>query len=301
MGGIPIFSGALFSLLLWMSSNLGVQNKFLLSSLVILFIIGLRDDLIPMKPRFKLASQLVPILLVSVFSNIQLNSLYSLVDLTFNPVVAIIITVFTLVVITNSFNLIDGIDGLSGTIGSIILITFGTWFFNIELTALSFISFAFVGGLIAFLIYNWSPSRIFMGDTGALLIGFLIGCLTIHFINANFNLPTSNPNKFTGSISTAICILIIPLVDTLRVFFLRVIRLKSPLMADNNHIHHYLLDLGLSHGTSTVLLAVINIGFISLAYFGKDLGDRLLLLIIIIVVSILLLLLNYFSSRKAEA
>lgn len=254
-----------------------------------------------MRPRFKLLSQLIPILLVVVLSDVKISSLYSLAPVGFNPILSILISVFTLIVITNSFNLIDGIDGLSGTVGSIILISFGSWFYLTNDYGLSFICFAFLGSLVAFLIYNWSPSKIFMGDTGALLLGFLIGCLSIYFINVNFNLLDANIYKFRGSISTTVCILIIPLVDTLRVFILRIIKGNSPFEADNNHIHHAFIKLGFTHAKTTMYLGSINVSFIVLAYLGKSLSDITMLLIIVSIVCILLYLLNLISLRKAQA
>ncbi len=300
MGGAPIFSGARFSLVLWLDVSSGVEQYYLFSALTIFFIIGLRDDIIPMRPRFKLLSQLIPVLMVVILSDIKLVSLYSLIDIEFNPVVSILISVFTLIVITNSFNLIDGIDGLSGTIGGIILFTFGSWFYLTDHFNLSYICFAFFGGLIAFLIYNWSPSKIFMGDTGALLLGFLIGCFCMYFIDYNFRLPSGSEFKVQGSISSAVCILIIPLVDTLRVFILRVIKGHSPLEADNNHIHHAFISLGFSHASTTLILGTINCLFILIAYLGRDLNDRLMLLTICGLVSLLLSALSFFSKRKPQ-
>lgn len=299
MGGIPIFVATLFSLLLWLG---GVESnyRYLFSALTIFFIIGLRDDLIPMKPTFKLLSQLVPILLVVFFSDVRLTSFYSLADVNFDQLTSILITSFTLIVITNSFNLIDGIDGLAGTIGGLILSSFGLYFYLVNHEPLAFLCFALVGALVAFLIYNWSPSRIFMGDTGALLIGFLIGCLSIYFININFELDPSDQYKLNGSISTAICILIIPLIDTMRIFIIRVAKRKSPLSADNNHIHHELIKLGLNHSQSTLIIAFINLLFIGLAYIGRNLSDRTALFIIISFVGILLGILHMFSVRKSK-
>ena len=299
MGGIPIFIATFFSLLIWLGGA-GANYKYLFSALTIFFIIGLRDDLIPMKPTFKLLSQLVPILLVVIFSDVRLTSFYSLLDLNFNNIISILITSFTLIVITNSFNLIDGIDGLAGTIGSLILLSFGAYFYITGLLPLSFLCFAITGSLIAFLIYNWSPSRIFMGDTGALLIGFLIGCLAIYFININFSLEASSPYKFHSSISTAICIMIIPLTDTIRIFTIRVLNSKSPLSADSNHIHHELIKLGLNHSQSTLILGLVNLGFIGLAYFGREISDRYMLLLVLFIASSLLGILKLIISRKAQ-
>lgn len=300
MGGVPIFIGAIFAILFWMIGTMDFDGKFLLSSLVILFVIGLRDDLIPLKPILKLVSQLIPILLIALFSDFQLTSFYSLIDADFPPLVSILLTTFTLVVITNSFNLIDGIDGLSGSLGCIILSSLGVWFFLLGEYQSASISLAFVGSLIAFLMYNWSPSRIFMGDTGALAIGFLIACFSIQFINVNFELDPSHPLRFESTISTAIFLLILPLTDTLRVFFLRLLYSKSPFAADNNHIHHILIDLGLSHSSASLILGGVNIVFILIAYLGKDVGDKLMLSIVIGLCALLLTLLKILMDRKSK-
>jgi UDP-GlcNAc:undecaprenyl-phosphate/decaprenyl-phosphate GlcNAc-1-phosphate transferase len=298
LGGIPIFMGVGCSLLIWMSGNDGDINKYLFSSLSLLFVIGLRDDLIPMPAKFKLLSQLIPILLIIILSDLKLHSFYDLAPIEFNPTLSFFITAFSLIIITNSYNLIDGLDGLAGTIGLIILTTLGLWFYGTANYSLSFISFAFVGSIIAFLIYNWSPSRIFMGDTGALLIGFLIACLTIHFINWNFQLEINNPYKFQASISTAFCFLIIPLVDTFRVIIIRLYQFKSPFQADNNHVHHILIQIGLKHSSSTIILGLINILFIALAYFGRQYSDYIMLPIILSLVVALLGILRWFQLNR---
>ncbi|MEQ8928196.1 MAG: MraY family glycosyltransferase, partial [Fulvivirga sp.] len=200
----------------------------------------------------------------------------------------------------NSFNLIDGIDGLSGTLGFIIISSFGVWFYLTGNMSLSFISFAFLGGIMAFLVYNWYPSKIFMGDTGALMIGFLIGCLAIYFININFNLDPSSPLRFSATIGTAICILIVPLTDTLRIFILRILSAKSPLHADNNHIHHALLMLDLNHAQSTLVLGVVNLLFIGLAILGKEWSEFQLLSSSILLALLLLWVLHKLVIHKAQ-
>lgn len=301
MGGVPIFIGALFSILLWMTESLGQQNKYLLSTLAIFFVIGLRDDLIPMRPILKLISQLIPILLIAVFSDFQITSFYSVWDLNFSQYLAIPITIFTLVVITNSFNLIDGIDGLAGSIGLIILLTLGFWFYSVNEFSTAFIAFSFCGGLMAFLVYNWSPSKIFMGDTGALTVGFLIGCLIIQFMNVNDTLDTQHPYFIESTVGAAVCLLIVPLTDTLRVFILRLRKSQSPFSADNNHIHHELIHLGLNHSSAALLLAGINLLFIGLIFIGDKLGDKLFLGIAIILDVSLLLILWLFLKRKSQS
>src|SRR6185369_1354460 len=129
------------------------------------------------------------------------------------------------------------------TIGALTLAALGIWFYLTGNYAISLVSLCFAGSLLAFLFFNWQPSKIFMGDTGALMIGFLLSYLTILFINENYRLPTENNFKFKASIATAICVVVIPVFDTLRVIILRLRHSQSPFHADRNHIHHQFLNI----------------------------------------------------------
>ena len=297
LGGIPIFIGVTFSLLVWMSLEDATSNRYLFSSMTLFFVIGLRDDIIPMRPLFKLLSQLMPILLIILLGNVKLFSFYELWSFTFPNAIAIVITIFVMIVITNSINLIDGIDGLAGALCITSLLMLAGWFYLTDNKDLAFISIAFVGALIAFLFYNWSPSKIFMGDTGALLIGFLLSVLLISFINKNFFLQDTNNFKFASSISTGICFIVVPLSDTLRVFIIRISQLKSPFSADNNHIHHALLRMGLKHSSITIILSLINVFFIGISVFLKNYSDLVILPIILALIFILLGILHYFELK----
>ncbi len=300
MGGVPIFLAVTFSLLIWLPYDVHDRFKFLTGALILVFIIGLRDDLIPLKPQYKLINQIVPSIIVIYLSGIILNSFYGLFNVGIIPeVISWPLTLFVIIVITNSFNLIDGIDGLAGFIGLIMLTSFGTWFHMIEMDTMSYLIFSFVGAITSFLFFNWQPSKIFMGDTGALLIGFLLACVAITFINANYNLNVDHPYKFKATISTAICVMIIPMWDTLRVFILRVISSRSPFVADKNHLHHLLLKLGLSHTKINVLLATVNLLFISMAVLGRKLSDHVLLSVIIgITITLSIILKKIVDERK---
>ena len=119
-------------------------------------------------------------------------------------IVSYVITLFTIVVITNSFNLIDGLDGLAGTIASIALAAFGVSFFLAGDIIFATLSFCMLGGIVAFLFFNWEPSEIFMGDTGALVIGLMLAINAIHFIDFHFNLPVDHPHRFGSFISAAV-------------------------------------------------------------------------------------------------
>lgn len=277
MGGIPIFLGAAFALIVW-APGIGYPDlRFHFMALALIFTIGLRDDLVPLPASMKLVSQFIPAFIVIYWGNIELNSLYGFGgDTLFHPLITWFLSLFTLVVLTNSFNLIDGLDGLAGTISLIALLFFGIWFYIVGLNDISYVAFATVGSLLAFLLFNWQPSRIFMGDTGALLLGFFLTCAAIIFINTNYHLPVDNPLKFTATVSTAIAVMIIPFLDTLRVFILRISLGKSPFEADTNHLHHQLIRLGFSHAQTVVILASFNLLMIGLALILKSYHDIVL-------------------------
>ena len=182
-------------------------------------------------------------------------SLYGLFGVYEIPVaVSYILSAFTIIVITNAYNLIDGVDGLAGSVGIICSLFFGVWFYLIDANAYAFLSFAILGGLLAFLQFNWAPSKVFMGDTGSLMIGFFLSIVTIKFIDLNYNLQEAHPFRFDAFIGPAIAVFIVPLYDTLRVFIKRMLRGKSPMHPDRTHLHHILLRLGCNHAQATGIL-----------------------------------------------
>jgi UDP-N-acetylmuramyl pentapeptide phosphotransferase/UDP-N-acetylglucosamine-1-phosphate transferase len=215
-------------------------------------------------------SQLLAAALVVVGEDIRITSFYGLFGVTeLNIWVSYILSVFTIVVITNAFNLIDGIDGLAGGLGVIISITFGLWFNLIDQVGWSIISFSLAGALIGFLVFNFNPAKIFMGDAGSLCTGFLLSIMAVQFIE--FNRPeVQNYYKITTAPVIAIAILVIPLFDTFRVFTIRLLKKKSPFSADRNHLHHMLLKTGLGHKEVSLVLYIVNIIFVLIAFLLKD-------------------------------
>lgn len=279
LGGIPILIGVVFTLLIAMPFSELARYKIFFLTTALMFITGLRDDILILSPRQKMISQFLPIIIMVVFDSTLLNMFYGLIpgDIIFNKYVAFAVTTIAILILTNSYNLIDGLDGLAGSIGLIVLTFLGVWFYNTGNTGLALISFSFTGAILAFLIFNWQPSRIFMGDTGALTIGFLLSYLTIQFINLNYLLPTDHFFKFKASISTAVCLLIIPVFDTLRVIILRLRKFQSPLVADKNHLHHQLLRLGYTHSSSVMILGSVNLLFLVLAWVLRYETDTVIL------------------------
>jgi UDP-GlcNAc:undecaprenyl-phosphate/decaprenyl-phosphate GlcNAc-1-phosphate transferase len=277
-GGFPIFISFLLASLIWVPLTEWSNIKFILLAQSVIIVFGLRDDLFPLRPIYKLVGQLFAAILIIFVADVRVNCLYGFWGIHEIPtIVSYVITLIVLIGITNAFNLIDGLDGLAGSIATLIFLTFGIWFYLVNDTFYSMLAFAMVGAILAFLIFNWQPSRIFMGDTGSLFLGLTLAVFTIHFMNVNDFLPESSAYRFQSTIGVASSIIIIPLVDTLRIIILRLLRGQSPFTPDKNHIHHAIMRLGMTHGTATLILVGVNLLFISLAIVFSRFGDLVLI------------------------
>ncbi|TRX51645.1 undecaprenyl/decaprenyl-phosphate alpha-N-acetylglucosaminyl 1-phosphate transferase [Fulvivirga sp. M361] len=299
LGGIGIFMGLIVSLIVWLPFEAFQQFKFILAGLLILVVIGFRDDIVPLKPLYKLFGQMIAAAMIVYLTGIRLTSFYGLFGIDeLNPLVSQFVSIFTIIVITNSFNLIDGLDGLAGTIAVVALTTFGVWFYLVGDQWTSLLALSMAGAVIAFLTFNWEPSNIFMGDTGALSIGFLFAVLAIKFIEVNHNLPEAADFKFNASVTTGICIIIIPLFDTLRIFILRLSKKQSPFTPDKNHMHHALMRMGMSHSQTALSLGLLNLFYIGIALAGRGFPDSVLLPAVLIFSVLLSLTLDFLIVRK---
>jgi UDP-N-acetylmuramyl pentapeptide phosphotransferase/UDP-N-acetylglucosamine-1-phosphate transferase len=301
LGGVAVLIGAGFSLLLGLPLTDWVVLKYFFVSLLLMFLIGWRDDVLALTPKQKLYSQFLPVILLVVLNETTLNSTYGIIATPQIPTSVIwLVSIFTLIILTNAYNLIDGLDGLAGIIGIITLTSFGIWFHFSGNDAQSLIALTFAGGLLAFLFFNWEPSKIFMGDTGALMIGFLLSYMAIFFINENYKLPEGHDFKFEGSVATAICVVIIPVFDTLRVIVLRLRQGQSPFHADRNHLHHQFLKLGFSHSKAVIFIASINIVMIVLAWLLRKQNDLLILSLVIALCLVINFLLKKAMQQKTK-
>jgi UDP-GlcNAc:undecaprenyl-phosphate/decaprenyl-phosphate GlcNAc-1-phosphate transferase len=278
MGGIAIFVGFFISSLIWNEIQALANIKFILVALFVIFFIGVRDDLVPLRATVKLMGQIMAASLVIFLFDLRIKTFYGLFGIFELPdIISYLVTYFTIIVITNSFNLIDGLDGLAGTIAIVALLSFGIWFFLIGDRLFSILAFSMLGAIFAFLIFNWEPSEVFMGDTGALVIGMMLAILSIHFINTNYDLPAMTRYKFNASVGTAACIIIIPLVDTLRIVILRISKRQSPFHPDKSHVHHAIMRLGMRHSQTTLILAAVHVFYIALALIFSQFDDAYVL------------------------
>jgi UDP-N-acetylmuramyl pentapeptide phosphotransferase/UDP-N-acetylglucosamine-1-phosphate transferase len=279
LGGIAIFSGVCLALLFSFPFLELAPHKYFIAASMMIFLLGIRDDLSSLLAKHKLLIQLFSGVLIIYFAEIKIEGLGGLLGLEQLPWhFDELFTLFVLVVMTNSYNLIDGIDGLAGSLGLILSLFFAWVFLSLGYSVDAGIAIAIAGGLLAFLLYNWFPSKIFMGDTGSMTIGFMLTVLLIKFVS----LPNLTQLQIDYPASIAIALFVIPIYDTLRVFTIRLLRGEHPLAPDNNHVHHVLLKLRFNHAQATLTLASYTVITLFEAILLNQLGGLPVILILVI-------------------
>jgi UDP-GlcNAc:undecaprenyl-phosphate/decaprenyl-phosphate GlcNAc-1-phosphate transferase len=272
-GGIAVFIGFVISMVLVSGNHSIFEQRYIFAGLIIVFFIGIKDDILVIDPKKKLAGQIIAALILVVFADIRITNLYGLFNIGQLPYIpSMLLTIFVFIVIINGFNLIDGIDGLASGTGILTTMVFGLWFWKGGDMPFVIFCFSFIGSLTAFFIYNvfGRKNKIFLGDTGSMLIGFILSILVCHFLqevrvsSSGINMPAAP--------AVVIGILIIPLFDSLRVFIIRVSNGKSPFKPDKQHLHHRLLQLGFSHLNATLILLSVNALFIIFCFTLQGIG-----------------------------
>ena len=277
LGGLGIFAGFLLACLLSIRLYTAPEFQYFIAAALVMFFLGLKDDILVISPIKKFLGQVIAATLIIYMGGVQITSMHGFLGIHELPeMFSILLTYFTVIVIINSFNLIDGIDGLAGTLGIIASSMFGFYFLKAGMTPYAVMGFALSGSLAAFLIFNYNPAKIFMGDTGSMLIGLVNAVLVVKFIavaeQPGINIPV------VASPAIGFTILLIPLLDTLRVFGIRIFHQRSPFSPDRNHIHHLMLDKGWSHTTITCTLAAFSVLLVGAAYFFREFGCTLVIL-----------------------
>lgn len=278
MGGIGFVLAAFAAIAIWSWQFPLPDIRYLMAAISLMFLVGLRDDMVELKATHKLVGELAAVLMVVVLSDIRIKDLHGFLGVgELNLFLSYGFSAFVLLVLTNSFNLIDGLDGLAGTSGSLILAVLGFWFYTQGLESYALIAFTFLGGVLAFLFFNWYPAKIFMGDTGSLTLGFVLGALIIAFMETNAALPDGAAWKFEPVFSAGIVLMIFPLYDMARVFARRIRRGKGPMTPDKSHVHHFMMRMGLNHSQVTLILLAVQVSFIALVISLQSFSDQLVL------------------------
>jgi UDP-GlcNAc:undecaprenyl-phosphate/decaprenyl-phosphate GlcNAc-1-phosphate transferase len=297
LGGLGIFAGFIIATLL--GAPLGsAELQYFIAAIMLIFFLGIKDDILILSATKKFIGQLVAAGILIKFGGVQINNMYGFFGIHEIPHTAsVLLTLFTIVVITNSFNLIDGVDGLAGSLGLVTSGIFGIYFYMTGQALYAVMALSLAGSLVAYLIYNFYPAKIFMGDTGSLLIGLLNSVFVIKFISVSADASMGFPLQSAPAIGFAV--LMVPLFDTLRVVGLRILNRRSPFSPDRNHIHHFMLELGFSHKMISLTLVAANILFIALAYSLRFLGTTLVMFSMT-AAAILLVSIVYYNRPKAK-
>ncbi len=268
LGGLPIFAGLISVVLFCIGiSNCGSISVLILS-LFVLLATGVLDDIISLKASLRLFIQL-SLGLAIASQGLRFTNLYGFLGIHELPVIfQYLTTVFFIVAITNAFNLIDGIDGLAGGLGFINMMVMGVLFVAQNQRIEFVICFGMAGALLAFLFFNFRKARIFMGDTGSLILGFLTAYLCLRIFGATNadNLILEGPQK----LSVILGLIIVPTYDMIRVAIQRVLKKRSPFSADKTHIHHLLTKTGMNHTRAAISLYIVHILILFFTFWFRE-------------------------------
>jgi UDP-GlcNAc:undecaprenyl-phosphate GlcNAc-1-phosphate transferase len=255
MGGLAIFTGMCAALLIWFPFTNNLAQICFFFSIIVLTGLGIMDDLKDLSARYKFIIQIGLATLIAL-AGIRITSfegLFGVNELSLSAQYTM--TILAIVGITNAINLIDGIDGLAGGLSFMTLITLGLFLTIGKDANTALIAFAVAGSILAFLYFNLNPARIFMGDTGSLVLGFVIAVLCIRFMQVN---PGNTSSVISYAPVFALGLIMIPVFDTIRVFGMRIWRGRSPFVADRTHIHHLLTNAGISHAIATRIICFLH-------------------------------------------
>ncbi|HET6528408.1 MAG TPA: MraY family glycosyltransferase [Balneolaceae bacterium] len=287
LGGVGIFAGVFIAFAV---SGYALQSwvPYLAAGITILFFSGIKDDILVISPIKKLLLQLTAITVLIWGAGLVITDLGGVFGLQSIPLWAgAVLTFFTIVVVVNAYNLIDGIDGLAGGIGVIASAFFAWWFWQAGMMTHSVLAITLTGSLLAFLSFNFQPASIFMGDTGSQIVGYLLAFFAVSFVNAGLAGETASI-PFAETIPVMVLsVLIVPLYDTLRVFLVRAFNGHSPFQPDRRHVHHQLLDMGLSHRICCYLIYSFNLAIIGLTMLLAGTEINLLFGIVLLTTMIL--------------
>jgi len=293
LGGMAIFAGFLSAFTVFTKIN--SQDRLIqeiIAAIVILFFIGLKDDLIGTSVFKKFFVQVFATGIVVFFGELRIPSFYGIFGIyELAEGISYLFTCVVILGITNAMNLIDGLDGLAGSVTCMIVMSFGYYFYLCDGYEFFSMTVCLFGSVLGFLRYNFRSARIFMGDTGSLLCGFLISVFAVEFIKSEC--ITNAPN-------ISLAIIFIPIFDTIRVVVIRIISGKSPFTPDKNHVHHVLLSLGLRHHYTVFVLLFINGIIIFLVSYFSYLDSTSLFLLILTYGFVISMVLTFLKKKALQ-
>ena len=268
IGGVAIALGALLPLLFWMPFDRQVAS--ILAGALIVHLFGIADDIHGLSYRYKFIGQVLAVAIVIFGGDVVVRNYPIIGNAIGSETFHVLFTMFALIGITNAINLSDGLDGLAGGASLMSFVTIAILAYMGGNLTFTLMAVAISGGIMGFLRYNTHPAQIFMGDGGSQLLGFLLGCLVI-VLTQNINTALSP--------SIALLLLGLPVLDTLTVMARRIYERRAPFSPDMTHIHHKLLNIGLSHHGVVFVIYMVQSVMVVSAYVFRYYSDLFLLLL----------------------
>jgi len=274
MGGIVVYFGILVGLCFFKAFVMYTSLLPVLGAMTTMLFLGAIDDILSISPTKRFLIEIMVALLLIYGTRHCISNFQGLWGITsIQIIIAIILSVFTFVGIVNSINMIDGVDGLMSSFSILILGFLGIACYYGDEFSYSAIAAVAMGAILPFFFHNvfGKETKMFSGDGGSLMMGTLISAMVFAILRKGFEFNPAHPFSFSR-IAFAVAVLSIPLADTIRVMFVRIIHGRSPFSADKNHLHHLLLGINCSYQFTTLLEIILNLFVIAVFYFSWKLG-----------------------------
>lgn len=256
LGGVAIFFGIIFSLSIvgYYVEGMSIQFELILAMMIMLYT-GVGDDILQLSPRLRFALQIFVVCLMIFLCGIYIDDFHGLWGISELPwYVAVALTIFSCVGIINSINLIDGVDGLCSGYGVFVSMMFAVCFMRMGDVSYAVLAFAVAGAIFPFMLHNMfgEKYKMFLGDGGSLVLGFICSLYVMRIIQSGDDVVSGSTISFT------LAVLSIPVFDTVRVMFARIINHRSPFSPDKTHLHHMFIALGYSHVMTAINILMLN-------------------------------------------
>ncbi len=281
------------------------ESRFLIIGLMLIVMVGFADDILDLSPLSKLLGEMAAGIALICFSDIRITHLHGIFGIgELDLITSYLLSFFILIAIDNAINLIDGVDGLASGLGIVYCLFFSLFFQYTGQIGWTALGYSMVGALAVFFIYNVfgrSKRKIFMGDSGSLLLGYLLTAFVFKFCEMNVYDTTIPASMHCAAAPmVAICVLSIPLFDTIRVMITRISHKQSPFKPDKNHIHHLFLQAGWNHLQTTGIIVSVSVMFVILAWVGRNWNIWLLLGIDIVLSGVFTGLIAYIAKKTTK-
>ncbi len=307
-GGVAFYTTMILMLSILQSMRLTYVGNHLIAAITILFMVGLKDDLTVSSAKIKFLGQVTAACFLIFSPELNISTLHGFFGIYEIPYwLGYSLKAFLVLGLINSFNLIDGIDGLAAIVGIVISGVYSFAFYHIGEPFYVLVSLGLTGILAAFLRFNFSRgnNKIFMGDAGSLVVGLILAFLSLKILAMAPDMALMNQGHHPGNrLLFLACALFIPIFDTLRVIIIRKLQGHSAFSPDRNHVHHVLLDLGLSHWKASLGIGILNLIVLWIYfYFSDKLSQPWLLFLVVLLYSgcfILFARLKKLSNQTAR-